>query len=123
LKVGKFFFVFFIMPGAYYNDNGSSFDDQSGAGRSFDSNVSAHDDSDPDRSADYSEDISNNHQGNGSNSSTDEGKRIANIENKYVLCSKFTVYIFLFLSAVGAGVGAFYLTRDQEEDDFENDVS
>ena len=52
---------------------------------------------------------------------TDELK-LARTESQYVLCSKFLAYLVLFLSAVVAGFAAYYLTRSQENLDFEHDV-
>jgi hypothetical protein len=55
-------------------------------------------------------------------STASKAMRIAHTESKFVLCSKFTAYIVLFLSAVAAGVAAFYFTREQEKHDFYRDV-
>lgn len=55
-------------------------------------------------------------------STASKATRIAHTESKFVLCSKFTAYIVLFLSAVAAGVAAFYFTREQEKQDFYRDV-
>eukprot|EP00977_Amphora_coffeiformis_P015121 scaffold4420_cov187-Amphora_coffeaeformis.AAC.16 len=60
--------------------------------------------------------------GSGTGSSRD-GLKIARTESNFVLCSKFVAYLVLFLSAVAAGVAAFYFTRDQEISEFEDDVS
>jgi hypothetical protein len=56
------------------------------------------------------------------NSTAAKAMRIAHTESKFVLCSKFTAYIVLFLSAVAAGFAAFYFTREQEKQDFYRDV-
>lgn len=58
----------------------------------------------------------------GDGSSKDELK-LAKTETQFVLCSKFMAYLVLFLSAVAAGFTAYYLTREQENSDFETDVS
>lgn len=58
----------------------------------------------------------------GSRGSREELK-FAKTESQFVLCSKLMAYLVLFLSAVAAGFTAFYLTRDQETNDFKSDVS
>ena len=60
--------------------------------------------------------------GRGGSGSRDDNK-IARTESHFVLCSKFLAYLVLFLSAVAAGVAAFYFTRNQETSEFEDDVS
>ena len=102
------------MTNAFYNDNGSSFDDYSA--QSFDSNISSADNSGSD--VDDSTDLSDS----GRRIKADDVK-LAQQETNFVLCSKFLAYLVLFLSALGSGVGAFYLTRDQEINTFEDDVS
>ena len=49
--------------------------------------------------------------------------KLAQTESKFVLCSKFMAYLVLFLSAVAAGVAAYYFTRDQESSAFAHEVS
>ena len=60
---------------------------------------------------------------NASGSFSHDDVKLARKESKFVLCSKFMAYMVLFLCATGAGVAAFYFTRDQETADFESDVS
>lgn len=49
--------------------------------------------------------------------------KLARAESQFVLCSKFLAYLVLFLSAVAAGILAFYLTREQERAEFADNVS
>jgi len=78
--------------------------------------------SDSDEVGSHSEDGSTEMSGGGNNSKTDEHK-LAQKESKFVLCSKFMAYLVLFLSAVAAGIAAYYLTREQEVSDFEKDFN
>eukprot|EP00977_Amphora_coffeiformis_P008537 scaffold1933_cov165-Amphora_coffeaeformis.AAC.5 len=100
------------MPMNGYHGEESSADDD----RSVDSF-----NSDSDEVGSHSEDGSTEMSGGGNNSKTDEHK-LAQKESKFVLCSKFMAYLVLFLSAVAAGIAAYYLTREQEVSDFEKDV-
>lgn len=75
-----------------------------------------------DNDADSSLDGGSTTNDSNNKSSTDEVK-FAKTETQFVLCSKFMAYLVLFLSAVAAGFTAYYLTREQENLDFERDVS
>ena len=49
--------------------------------------------------------------------SKSDGVKLANKETKFVLCSKFMAYLVLFLTALSAGIAAYYFTEEKEQDD------
>ena len=80
-----------------------------------------------DEASSYSD--SNEHGSDGESTDFSGGKssgrgedKLAQTETKFVLCSKFLSYLVLFLSAVTAGVVAFYYARQSEIRDFEDNV-
>ena len=99
------------MMNGYHGEEESADDDKSVG--------SFHSDSDEEGSAsdDGSTDMSA-----GGGTKTDELK-LARKESNFVLCSKFAAYLVLFLSAVAAGITAYYITHNQEVSEFERDVS
>lgn len=101
-----------------YYDNDEDDDDSVD---SFVSDDLSHDD-DPDSSNENDSRTNGDTLGSRESSSKDHLK-LASAETQFVLCSKYSAYLVLFLWAVAAGFTAYYLTRNQETSDFETDVS